>query len=147
MTTDVIYADDTPDGQVGTSSSTYSLARSGTGATASNASGSIGQAYGVKTGYACYETFIQFNTSPIGTDTISAAVLSIYGASSATPNTCAAIETQVDTTPIASALHPDSDNSATRESARARVTIPEGSPRPPRGPARVLPASPREWRR
>jgi hypothetical protein len=77
MTTTVVYAD-TSDGYVTSLESVWATARS----TASGAFGGstllIGNAYSAGN-YKCREGFVQFNTSGVGTDTVSAATLSLWG--------------------------------------------------------------------
>jgi hypothetical protein len=76
MTTSVVYADNTPDGDVEGRSATYSIARS-TAYAAQTTYMRVGQ----DSFFKCWEGFDQFNTSGIGTDTISSATLSLYGQS------------------------------------------------------------------
>ena len=62
-------------GTIYSTSPTYSLARSGTGLSASTDGIYVGQTLG----YTIYEGFIDFDTSPLGSDaSISAAVLEMY---------------------------------------------------------------------
>ena len=79
MTTTVVYSD-TTDGYID-SDGTYAQAYAGTGSLAAVTTGTsliTGQTK-ISSTYFVYEAFLQFNTSAVGSDTVSAAILDLYG--------------------------------------------------------------------
>jgi hypothetical protein len=87
MTVSTFYSN-TADGRVSSYDATYATARAGAALNADSAGSTmpLGQ-FGT---YNCYESFISFDTSTIGTDEISSATLSLYayGDNSVTDFTC-----------------------------------------------------------
>src|ERR1035437_808320 len=79
MSTDVIYATNIPDGGATRANSTYATARSGGTKFAAPGGNftNVGQEY-YSGNYTIRESFLQFNTSTIGSDAVSSAVLSAY---------------------------------------------------------------------
>lgn len=71
------------DGQIESANGTYATARSGGTLTAAGTGGNIGVGQQEFFSYRCYESFMDFDTSSLGSGaTISAVVLSLYGQSS-----------------------------------------------------------------
>jgi len=85
MTVSTFYQDgpvdpiDANDGRIKSTDNTYSVAAAGgTLSSSATATLNVGQDFNDPT-YECFEAFVKFDTSAIGTDSISAAVLSLYG--------------------------------------------------------------------
>ena len=78
MSVDVISATNTYSGYNFSNSGVYSTARSDLAGSGVGTTGYVGQFYDAGSGYYCYQTPLMFDTSVVGTDAISYAILSLW---------------------------------------------------------------------